>query len=231
MNRDIGPKSDRRDFLKSAGLGVAGAFAGGATHGSWSLTSAAAAQTAQPRLSEQKWWPSKWGAGDEAGSTNHCTPQKVLDIVKYIKDGKIYKLARNYEQAMPCFGKRSFMLRMPSAPTGGPFGENKLVYNDEYLATEIGQTGTQFDGLGHIGIQLGNAGDLSQMVFYNGFTMADMADPYGLKKLGRREAEAAFHPRAPCRRRGGERPHDGCRRGDHLGRPACRAGQAECSGE
>ena len=41
---------------------------------------------------------------------------------------------------MPCFGKRSFMLRMPSAPTGGPFCENKVVYNDEYLATEIGQT-------------------------------------------------------------------------------------------
>jgi hypothetical protein len=72
MNRDIGPKSDRRDFLKSAGLGVAGAFAGGANHGSWSVTSAAAAQTVQaPRLSDQKWWPSKWGAGDEAGSTNH----------------------------------------------------------------------------------------------------------------------------------------------------------------
>ena len=122
MNRDNGlPKSDRRDFLKSAGLGIAG-FAGGATHGSWSITTtAAAAETPQaPRLSEQKWWPSKWGAGDEAGSTNHCTPQKVLDTVKYVKDGKIYKLARNYEQGMPCFGKRSFMLRMPSAPTGGP---------------------------------------------------------------------------------------------------------------
>ena len=129
MRRDNGPlKGDRRDFLKTAGLSVAGAFAGGATHGSWSITSTAAAQPAQPpRLAEQKWWPSKWGAGDEAGATNHCTPQKVLDTVKYIKDGNIYKLARNYEQAMPCFGKRSFMLRMPCAPTGGPFGDNKLA--------------------------------------------------------------------------------------------------------
>jgi len=168
MNRDSGPRSDRRDFLKTAGLSVAG-LAGGATHGSWSVVSTAQAQTAQvPRLAEQKWWPSKWGEGDEAGATNHCTPAKVLDSVKHIKDGKIYKLARNYEQAMPCFGKRSFMLRMPSAPTGGPFGDNKLVYNDEYLATEIGQTGTQFDGLGHIGIQMGNPGDLHQRSFTTG---------------------------------------------------------------
>jgi hypothetical protein len=95
MNRDPAgpPRSDRRDFLKTAGLSAAGAFAGGATHGSWTVVSTAQAQTVQaPKLSEQKWWPSKWGADDEAGATNHCTPQKVLDTVRYIKDGKIYKL-------------------------------------------------------------------------------------------------------------------------------------------
>src|SRR5271166_2472529 len=114
MNRNMGPpQGDRRNFLKTAGLGAAGVFAGGIDHGSWT----AAAAEAMPRLTDHKWWPSKWGAGDEAGSTNHCTPQKVMDTVKHIQDGKIYKLARNYEQAMPCFGKRSFMLRMPSSPT------------------------------------------------------------------------------------------------------------------
>ena len=75
---------------------------------------------------------------------------------------------------------------------GGPYGQNMLVYNDEYLATEIGQTGTQFDGLGHIGIQLGKDGDKSQMHFYNGFTMAEMADPYGLKKLGVEKLKPIF---------------------------------------
>lgn len=112
--------------------------------------------------------------------------------MQHIKDGRIYKLARNYEQAMPCFGKRAFVLRMPSAPSGGPFGDNRMMYNDEYLATEIGQTGTQFDGLGHIGIQLGANGDLNQMRFYNGFTMAKMADPYDLKKLGVEKLKPLF---------------------------------------
>ena len=77
----------------------------------------------------------------------------MLDAVKWIKDGKIYRIGRVYEAGMPLFGERVFTLRIPGAPTGGPFGNNKLVYHDEFVATEIGQTGTQFDGLGHIGIQ------------------------------------------------------------------------------
>jgi hypothetical protein len=64
------------------------------------------------------------GADDQAGVSNHITPEKVLDTAKWIKDGKIYKLGHNYDSAMPFFGKRTFQLRIP----GGPFGENRLVY-------------------------------------------------------------------------------------------------------
>ena len=177
---------DRRNFLKTAGaIGAAGALAGPA-HGKYSLApiSTAQAQPAAPKLSTEKWWPSKWGAQDEAGASNHITPQKVLDAAKSIRDGKVYKLGRVYEYGMPLFGVRAFTLRIPGGPTGGPFGENKLVYHDEFLATEIGQTGTQFDALGHIGIQLGKDGDKNEMHFYNGFTAAEIGDAYGLKKLG-----------------------------------------------
>jgi hypothetical protein len=44
--------------------------------------------------------------------------------------------------------------------------------------------GTQFDGLGHIGIQMGKEGDKSEMRIYNGFTAAEISDAYSLKKLG-----------------------------------------------
>ena len=190
--------ADRRTFLKTAGLaGAAGALAG-AAHGKFSLApiSAAQAQTPTPapgaKLSADKWWPSKWGATDEAGASNHITPAKVLDAAKLIRDGKVYRLGRVYEAGMPLFGQRSFALRIPGAPTGGPFGDNKLVYNDEFVATEIGQTGTQFDGLGHIGIQLGKDGDKSQMHFYNGLTEAEIGDAYGLKKLGVEKLKPLF---------------------------------------
>ena len=49
------------------------------------------------------------------------------------------------------------------------------MYHDEVVSGELGQIGTQFDGLGHIGI--GN-------LFYNGNDRADFAKPEGLAKLG-----------------------------------------------
>jgi kynurenine formamidase len=193
---DAPKSSDRREFLKAASaVGAVGAAVAGAVHGKFSLApiAAAQAQTVQPpKLSSEKWWPSKWGPTDEMGASNHITPAKVLDTVKGIKDGKVYKLGRTYEAAMPLFGARVFALRIPGSPTGGPFGENRLVYHDEFLSTEIAQTGTQFDGLGHIGIQLGKDGDKSEMHFYNGFTAAEISDAYGLKKLGVEKLKPLF---------------------------------------
>ena len=59
-------------------------------------------------------------------------------------------------------------------------------------ASEIGQTGTQFDGLGHIGIQMGKDGDKNEMRFYNGFTATEISDAYGLKKLGVEKLKPLF---------------------------------------
>ena len=133
-----------------------------------------------------KWWPNTlWGAGDEAGSTNWYTkPAVVLRAMSVVKQGKSMKIGHDYTDDMPLFGKRKFSLRIPGTPTGGPFGASKLMYNDEFLATEIGQVGTQFDGLGHIGVAIGEPGDLDNMRWYNGFTAAEMGSAYGLRKLG-----------------------------------------------
>lgn len=133
-----------------------------------------------------KWWPHPiWGEGDQAGSTNwYKDPEVVLRAVSQIKTGKVYKLGHDYHSDMPMFGVRKWTMHLPGSPTGGPFGTNALIWNDEYLATEIGQVGTQFDGLGHVGVQVGEPGDLSQMIFYNGFTQQEIGSTYGLKKLG-----------------------------------------------
>ena len=85
---------------------------------------------------------------------------------------------------MPLYGTRSFSVIIPGAPTGGPFGSNRLVYHDEFVAGQIGQVGTQFDGLGHVGFQRGRDGDRAEMRFYNGFTEHEIASPDGLRKLG-----------------------------------------------
>lgn len=133
----------------------------------------------------ERWWPNElWGEGDQAGSTNWYTqPEVVSRALAEADQGKIYPLGHPYTAEMPLFGERKFVLRIPSSPTGGPFGGNQIVWHDDFLATEVGQVGTQFDGLGHIGVAIDPA-DKSEMRFYNGFTVAEMSNAYGLNQLG-----------------------------------------------
>lgn len=131
------------------------------------------------------WWPSElWGAEDQAGGSNWITPEKVLRSVSLVKTGKVYELGHPYERGMPLVGGRSYNIFIPSFPTSGPFGEEAIVYNDEFVAAEIGQVGTQFDGLGHPGKQMKMADGTTTEVFYNGFSTAEMRNPYGLQELG-----------------------------------------------
>ncbi len=183
--KEAGVDEERRNFL-TAGL-VGGAVAAG------TLMSGAAHAQQVAQAPTPVWWPHpKWGKDDQAGASNYMTPAKVLDTVKLIKDGKVYRIGRVYESAMPKFGERAFTLRIPGGPTGGPFGANKLIYNDEFLTTEIGQTGTQFDGLAHIGIQMGKDGDKNEMRYYNGVTEQEMGGAYGMKKLGIEQVKPFF---------------------------------------
>ena len=119
------------------------------------------------------WYPSRWGAADQRGAANRVTPAKVLEAKNLITRGTLYQLGHVYETAMPLFGTRHYSLRIPQA--FGPQGSNETVFHDELVSGEIGQIGTQFDGLGHLGI-----GDL----FYNGNNRRDFAKAEGLTKLG-----------------------------------------------
>jgi kynurenine formamidase len=120
-----------------------------------------------------RWYPSRWGADDQRGAVNRITPAKVLEARDLITKGVVYQLGRVYEAGMPLFGTRHYSLRIPQA--FGPLGSNEFVYHDEIVSGELGQIGTQFDGLGHVGI-----GDL----FYNGNHRADFARAEGLARLG-----------------------------------------------
>jgi kynurenine formamidase len=88
---------------------------------------------------------------------------------------------------MPIPGKRHFSLTIPGRPTGVAPGKNHLVHNDELISGEIGQIGTQFDGLGHVGVRVGK-----EDIFYNGFKLSEFGDTYGLKKLGVENAGPIF---------------------------------------
>jgi kynurenine formamidase len=126
-----------------------------------------------------RWWPSEWGPDDQRGAANRLTPRKVLEAKELIRTGRVYSLGRLYEHGMPLPGKRHFSLTIPGSPTGGPDGQNRVVYHDDLFSGEIGQVGTQLDGLGHIGVRMAG-----EDLFYNGFRRSEFGKPYGLEKLG-----------------------------------------------
>lgn len=146
--------------------GWSGAWRGAVVTATLAAGGAAFAQSAN-------WYPSRWGADDQRGAANRLTPAKVLEAKDLIRTGQIYQLGRVYEAGMPMFGTRHYSIRIPQAFRMA--GSNEGVYHDEIVSGEIGQIGTQFDGLGHLGI-----GDL----FYNGHRASEFAQPDGLTKLG-----------------------------------------------
>lgn len=131
------------------------------------------------------WWPHPiWGANDQAGGSNWITPEKILSAVSLVKTGKVFELGHVYERGMPLSGNRSYNIFIPSFPTYAPTGKDRIVFNDEFVAAEIGQVGTQFDGPGHVGKELKMADGSTTEVFYNGAPADELRSPYGLLRLG-----------------------------------------------
>jgi kynurenine formamidase len=143
------------------------------------LTFVVAAQTRE----SGPWWPNaEWGPTDQAGASNLITPEKIVAALTLAKTGRVYEIGQVYERGMPLGATRDYALRL--VPAIEPVGTNRVLYNDEFVAAEIGQVGTQFDGLGHIGGEVRYADGSLHRVFYNGYTTAEMNAGTGLRQLG-----------------------------------------------
>jgi kynurenine formamidase len=130
------------------------------------------------------WWPNPtWGPDDQRGASNWITPEKIVQSLRLVKTGKVYELGHVYEREMRGLSnQRTYNLFLI-----GPFlvgGENKFVYNDEFVSGALGQIGTQFDGLGHAAMRMKMPDGTEQDIYYNGFTGAEIASAHGLRQLG-----------------------------------------------
>jgi hypothetical protein len=47
-------------------------------------------QPAATGEAQSRWWPSKYGADDQAGALNEITPGKVLEAVSLVRQGLVY---------------------------------------------------------------------------------------------------------------------------------------------
>jgi kynurenine formamidase len=140
----------------------------------------------QPAATEAQsgWWPSKYGADDQAGALNEITPGKVLEAVRLVRQGLVYDLAHVLHQDIPAFPGRTFRQYLTTnyhhinrrRPGGGPAGLGRNGVNwivEQVTATQ--QMGTHMDGLNHL--QMGDR-------TYNGFRLADIVEDYGTNRLG-----------------------------------------------
>ena len=146
------------------------------------LTGALAAQTRE----KGPWWPSPYGAKDQAGASNLITPEKILKALRIPKTGQTYELGHVYEASMPQYGDRPYYLSV--VPTQVPTKEGEAATHRDYFTGFLGQMGTQFDALGHQGEALRMGDGSLKMVYYNGFTEDDLTGrnrgQNGLEALG-----------------------------------------------
>ncbi len=152
---------------------------------------------------DEKWWPSEFGAEDKVGAVQRITPGKIVAAARLVKKGMTATLGMPYYNGMPLVPGRTFTLSIPGGgtPTHGPLnwpGENyDMTFMDEILTAEIGQVGTQWDGLGHPMIRVqGIDGWKDGNYFYNGNRLEEVGGPRGLKQVGTEHiAEIGFFTR------------------------------------
>ena len=125
---------------------------------------------------QQEWCKSKWGPDDQIGAANLLNPQRALDAAKLIKTGKTYSLGVETSSKTPAYGPRSWAIAInqPGQVGGAGLGTSKTNYNDDIYMGYVG-TGSQIDGLGHIGVD---------NVYYNCHKNSDFVQANGLTKLG-----------------------------------------------
>ncbi|MGV9868631.1 cyclase family protein [Rhodococcus koreensis] len=135
-----------------------------------------------------QWWPSRYGADDELGAGNELTPERTLEALQLVREGRIIELSHVFRPDMPIWqdldgdasstgaGPRLFhqkTLAHGQLEATMPQG-NKLGFFEEQV-TQLYHVGTHMDALCHVGID-GH--------YYNGHHYRDIYSQVGMKKMG-----------------------------------------------
>jgi kynurenine formamidase len=140
------------------------------------------------------WWPSRFGPEDQAGMLNLITDAKRREALALVREGRMFDLGRVLDEHVPVFPGRHFRQTLVTtahhgnargseqgqAPEAGVaagprgLGDNHVNWVIE-LVSATTQLGTHLDMLNHL--QIGDRG-------YNGWTVAELAEPWGTNRLG-----------------------------------------------
>ena len=147
---------------------------------------------------DENWWPSEFGADDEAGATNWITPEKRIAAAQLVKTGRVATLGMPYHSRTPLFPGRVLSVTIPGG--GGPTHDlawagdgYRQTFMDELMTANIGQVGTQFDSLAHPMIKIeGKDGWQDGNYFYNGQRLEEVGSPYGMTRNGTENVGSFF---------------------------------------
>jgi hypothetical protein len=114
---------------------------------------------------------SKWGP-DEIVNCNYLTPQKVLEGISLIKEGRVIDLGQVYFEGVPAYPPRTYKNWLLVHGMTEPWGKEKATYMEGYIVMST-SIGTQLDGF--------SRGVLLDMVTYK------------VRNLGSREAITLKH--------------------------------------
>ena len=56
----------------------------------------------------QSWWPSRYGADDQAGALNEITAGGVASAAGLVREGRVYDLSHVLDERVPAFPGRTF---------------------------------------------------------------------------------------------------------------------------
>jgi kynurenine formamidase len=128
--------------------------------------------------SDERWWPSPFGADDQHGMLNHVTDAKRRAALASVSEGRLYDLGRVLDEHIPVFPGRFFRQTLVTtahhANEEGGVGDNDVNWITEQVSATM-QLGTHLDALCHL--QIGDRG-------YNGWSVAELADTAGVTRLG-----------------------------------------------
>jgi kynurenine formamidase len=119
------------------------------------------------------WYPSRYGADDEAGALNEIVPAGIVRAASLVRHGRVFDLAHVLDDKVPAFPGRSFRQFLTTDPMRR-VGHNQVNWIVEHVAAPS-QIGTHVDGLNHL-----HDGDR----MYNGHRLADVVAEHGTTKLG-----------------------------------------------
>jgi kynurenine formamidase len=135
-------------------------------------------RTSPADTSDERWWPSEFGAGDQLGMLNHVDEAKRREALGLVREARLYDLGRVLDESIPVFPGRYFRQTLVTtahhANRDGGVGANDVNWVTEQVAGTM-QLGTHLDALSHL--QMGGRG-------YNGWSITDLADVTGVRCLG-----------------------------------------------